>query len=48
MHLRTEADVSAFVLDISGKKFQLQGLLDTGAFLSVIPLETWKRLARKT
>ena len=40
MHIGTEADVSAHVLDISGKKTQLRGLLDTGAFLSVIPIET--------
>ena len=40
MHLGTEADVSAHVLDISGKKTQLRGLLDTGAVLSVIPSET--------
>ena len=30
--------------DISGKKTQLRGLLDTGAVLSVIPIETWERL----
>ena len=40
----TEADVSAHMLDISGKKTQLRGLLDTGAFLSVIPIETWERM----
>ena len=42
MHLGTEADVSAHVLEISGKKTktQLRGLLDTGAVLSVIPSET--------
>ena len=40
MHIGTEADVSAHVLDISGKKTQLRGLLDTGAVLSVIPIET--------
>ena len=40
MHVGTEADVSTHVLDISGKKTQLRGLLDTGAFLSVIPIET--------
>ena len=39
-----EADVSAHVLDISGKKTQLRGLLDTGAVLSVIPIETWERM----
>ena len=43
MHIGTEADVSAHVLDISGKKTQLRGLLDTGAVLSVIPIETLER-----
>ena len=44
MHIGTEADVSAHVLDISGKKAPLRGLLDTGAVLSVIPIETWERM----
>ena len=44
MHIGTEADVSAHVLDISGKKTHLRGLLDTGAVLSVIPIETWERM----
>ena len=44
MHIGTEADVSAHVLDISGRKTQLRGLLDTGAVLSVIPIETWERM----
>ena len=45
MHIGTEADVSAHVLDISGKKTQLRrGLLDTGAVLSFIPIETWERM----
>ena len=44
MHIGTEADVTAHVLDISGKKTQLRGLLDTGAVLSVIPIETWERM----
>ena len=44
MHLGTEADVSADVLAISGKKTQLRGLLDTGAVLSVIPIETWRKM----
>ena len=44
MHIGTEADVSAHVFDISGKKTHLRGLLDTGAVLSVIPIETWERL----
>ena len=44
MHIGTEADVSAHVLDISGKKNKLRGLLDTRAVLSVIPIETWERM----
>ena len=44
MHIGMEADVSAHVLDISGKKTQLRGLLDTGAVLSVIPIETWEQM----
>ena len=45
MHIGTEADVSAHVLDINGKKIQLRGLLDTVAVLSVIPIETWERIS---
>ena len=44
IHIGTEADVSAHVLDISGKKTHLRGLLDTGAVLSVMPIETWERM----
>ena len=44
MHIGTEADVSAHVLGISGKKTQLCGLLDTGAVLIVIPIETWEQM----
>ena len=44
MHLGTEADVSAHVLDISGRKMQLRGLLHTVAFLSVIPIETCRKM----
>ena len=44
MHIGTESDVSAHVLDISGKKVQLRGLHDTGAVLSVIPIETWEQM----
>ena len=39
MHLGTEADVSAHVLGINGKKKILKGLLDTGAVFSVISIE---------
>ena len=42
MHIGTEADVTAHVLDISGKKTQLRGLIDMEAVLSVIPIETWE------
>ena len=44
MHLGTEADVSAQVLDINGRKTPLKGLLETGAVLRVIPIKTWKRI----
>ena len=44
MHLGTEADLSAHLLDISGKKLLLRGLLNTGAVLIVIPIETWRRI----
>ena len=44
IHLKSEADVSAHVLDISGKKTQLRGLLDTGVVLSIIPIETWRKM----
>ena len=44
MHLETEADVSALVLEINGKKIPLTVLLDTGAVLSVIPLKTRRRM----
>ena len=44
MHFGTEADVSAHALDINGNKTQLRGLMDTGAVLSVIPIETWKTI----
>ena len=43
-HIGTDADVSAHVLDTNGKRTQLRGLLDTGAVLSVIPIETWERM----
>ena len=44
MLIGTEAGVSGHVLDISGKKTQLRVLLDTGAVLSVIPIETWNKM----
>ena len=48
MHLGTEADVSpdvsANTLDIREKKTQLRGSLDTGDVLSVIPIETWRKI----
>ena len=45
IHLGTEADVSAHVLDNYGKRTPLKGILDTRAVLSVIPVVTsWRRL----
>ena len=44
MHIGTEADVSTHLLDIRGKKTRLHWLLDTGAVLSVIPIESWERM----
>ena len=44
MHIGKEAGVSAHVLDISGRKNRFGGLLDTGAVLIVIPIETWERM----
>ena len=44
MHLGTEADVSAHILDISGKKTRLRGLLETRVVLSVTPTETWRKM----
>ena len=44
MHLGTEADVSAHAVDISGRNTQLRRLLDTWAILSVISIETWKKM----
>ena len=44
MHIGTEVDVSAHEPDINGKRTQFCGLLDTGAVLSVIPIETWERM----
>ena len=44
MHIGKEADIPAHELDISGKKTQLRGFMDTGAVSSVIPIETWKRM----
>ena len=40
MHLGTEADVSAHVLDINGKRTPMKRLMDTGAVLSVRTVET--------
>ena len=47
MHLVIEADVTAHVLDINSIKKSLKGLLDTGAVLSVILIETWTRTGFK-
>ena len=42
--LGTEADVSAHVLDMNGNKTPLKGLMVTRDALSVIPIETGRRM----
>ena len=44
MHLGTEANVSARAMGINGRKTKLRRLLDTEADLSVIPIETWRKM----
>ena len=40
VHIGYEADVTAHLLDTNGKKIGVAGLLDTGAVVSVMPLNT--------
>ena len=42
--IRLSAENKGALRDISGKKVQLRGLMDTGAVLTIIPIETWKRM----
>ena len=42
-HARRRRRAFGHAIDINGKKTQLRGLLDTGAVLSVIPIETCRR-----
>ena len=44
LHIGYEADVTAYLLDIKGKKTGVTGLLDTGAVVSVMPIKTWERM----
>ena len=44
VHLGYEADVTAHLLDGSGKKIGETRLLDTGAVVSVMPIKTWERM----
>ena len=44
LKVRSIGHCAMLILDISGKKTQLRGLLDTGAVLSVKPIETWRRM----
>ena len=39
VHIGYEADVTAHLLDTSGKKIGVTGLLDTGAVVSVMPIK---------
>ena len=38
--IRYEADVTAYLLDIDGKKIGVTGFLDTEAVVSVMPIDT--------
>ena len=44
VHIGYEADVTAHLLDTNWKKIGVTGLLDTGAVVSVMPIETWERM----
>ena len=44
VHIGYEPDVTAHLLDTSGKKIGVTGLLDTGAVVSVMPIKTWERM----
>ena len=40
VHIGSEADVAAHVLDVQGRQLSVEGLLDTGAVVSVLPIST--------
>ena len=44
VHIGYEADVTAHLLDLDGKKIGVTGLLDIGAVVSVMPIKTWERM----
>ena len=41
VHIGSEADLAAHVLDIQGIQLSVKELLDTGAVVSVMPVSTW-------
>ena len=41
VHIGCEADLAAHVLDVQGRQLSVEGLLDTGAVVSVMHLSTW-------
>ena len=41
VHIGCEADLAAHVLDVQGRQLSVNGLLDTGAVVSVMPVKTW-------
>ena len=43
VHVGYEAEVTAHLLDTNRKKIGVTGLLDTGAVVSFMPVETWER-----
>ena len=41
VHTGCEAGLAAHVLDVQGRQLSVNGLLDTGAVVSVMPVKTW-------
>ena len=44
VHIGYVADVTAHLLEADGKRIQVTGLLQTGAVVSVMPINTWQRM----
>ena len=41
VHIGSEADLAAHMLDVQSRQFSVKGLLDTGTVVSVMPVSTW-------
>ena len=44
VQISCEADLAAQVLDVQGRQLSVKGLLDTGAVVSFMPVETWTNM----